>query len=699
MLLESSLTPNATSPGPGEGRRFNWCDAQLAFLLGAFKERGCIGDNTLSVNFTRGYAGDHAPVSNISVTINLENGRPLASYHLIGEISPELMKEILSLLIHGKVIPGKGVTFTPLEIARELYEKTKPASDLRTSALPEFPWVSKRLLECVNDERHVAPMIHVIPTLKDFLDSPNASRSRFFCAKEVDGLQWKLEAEIVEAERRAKFGVFVTDAQEIMHHQRFFELVGTNLGAELPLAECKKELILQTYRAMEVFWNSGPEAFWQHVESENSTTAEEMDNASEPPAGDGALADFMVHHFEPECTVRDRRSQAEALFFPGGHQGGVLLLRNSPSEEDARVWWSFQDVGNLSDPTNPIRQDILACMKMLTAIDSDEVRLSAIDRLDTLKSQRDSRAAFLDSLVGEACVERLSTIPGIVVEPIPPRDPQEILLVSRGTRLMRVSLLDRSITRKHPEFFDRVYIGLEKDGSMRFWARNQLNGLCRCDASAAAVQAAGGIDSTLEKVSSRIAAQWQRGYIPVQKAFLDLARRDDDRSWYSHYGDPVHGSLPATDDLQGQFMYDTCAKIACKYASISGGEPSHSTVNWLGRGAVSIELGMSNEPFSMTLVLQDGCVTSIKLAPREQVGEKGAATADGIAFACQLPIHTGDGPSCAKGREKLVSIMMMFDDLITRADHARRTGIDINLADSPLHNYLGQNFRAISSSD
>ncbi len=682
----------AQQPSAAVSRRFGWplslVNARSPQSGASSHETVDIGDDRISIQFSRQYANAPSTIKDVSVLVRLRTGAPLVAYHLTGEIPTERIQNFRDTLSF-----GEQKTFTPMETLQSLLALTRACGTLA--------WIPERLDAVVKNERLVEPMRRVVPTIEDFAADPEGSCSRFFCSKPIDGSVWRMEAEIKAGQRAAKIELLQIDGLHRITHKTLFPEIQTSLGADADLTEVSKDLVLRCYLAMEVFWNGGPTAASEHLLGASTVPAGNPTSASDDSAStevtfrdetsdvDHALGEGILHPSQCEYT-HEFPSGAE-LLLAAGNTTATLLLRSHADEDASFYAWRFQSASaDLSDSNNPIRREIMEAIKMLK-LDSDGLRLQAIHKLLDLQNGYYSHAPTLESLLGFQAASELDDLPGVDVRPAEPLSRLDILGLCNGKQLVTISLSDRSLQKSSPHICHSAQIGLLPDDSITVEAVNMLKGRCSAIISAKGLENYGGRGALLRDLATALTQQQASSTAVVQDLLRHTCALDEDASLFSIDGDPEFSELPPSEDAQGHRMYRVAANLIRAYADISKSNPGDYKASWKAPGTIEATLGMGeHEPFLMKLTVADSTVIAVDLIPQMPRGD-GSFEPDltkVVSYQLRLPILSLEPTEARRSRDAVFQMMRLFNALLNETDLANGAASLTPLTSTPLCAFL-----------
>jgi hypothetical protein len=466
-----------------------------------------------------------------------------------------------------------------------------------------------------------------------------------------------------------------------------------------------EELTLRCYQTMEQFWELGPEAVTELLLKDQKESRGEKTRESEtsehPSVLDWQAADLFELDQDLMAGVRDFSNyqythafaSGAELLLAMGHEAAVLRLRSHPDDAASFFEWRFHNAeGDFSDPADQQRKDILRAFAMLKS-QSDTLRLSAVELLNTLKIQYDAAGPKPERVLGIPLADHLAQIPELVVEPHVAAAPSEVVGLFQGKESIRIALRDRSLRERKPHFFNSALLGALPDGSLTVEVANMLNGRCSAVLSPTALKRYGSGDSFVRSFAHALAQQSTRGFSSVQRLLEDACSRDSAGSYLAVHGEPIASELPPTIDTAGLHMYEIAANLVRAYAALSHSTPANYKVAWIAPGTVEATLGMDHEPFLMNLTLTDSKVTKIEVSPQKDglEGFRESDTEQAVRYSCDLAIGAGLDGAPVGDRLTLHMILDLFSTALSNNDPSATSG-DLPLQATQLYHFLEGKF-------
>jgi len=682
----SNLPTRSPSNGAVASRRFDWPLAP-SFSPSKSSDKVEIKDDRVAISFNRACPTSASIPSEISVRVALPNGKDFAKYHLDGNIPHRLAEQIRDALSFGEL-----KILSPSETLQQLLTCTRSTSSVH--------WTPQRLDAEERSERLIEPMRRVLPTLEDYVRDPYGSCFRFFCAKPIDGLAWRMEAELKPEQGCSIIELSATDVNRRAVDKKFFQLKPEpNTPASI------ENLTLQCYDAMELFWNQGPQAIIEFLLKEQSgpkeATPADNNSPETPSLGDWQETDLfdldrqlVEGSFDPShCQFTHSFESGAELLLAMGHEVAILRLRSRKDNEAPFFEWRFQNTdGDFSSPIDPKRQEILRAFRTLK-IESDGLRLNAVKTLNDLKTQYDAAGPKPERLLGTSLANHLSQLSDITVKPHIALAPNEVAGLFQGKEAIRLSLTDRSLRERKPHFFNFVVLGSLPDGSLTVEGANMLNGRCSALISPTALKRYGSGHDFILHLAYALALQPTRGFTPLQRVLEKASSFDQESSYYVADGEPYFSELPPTDDKAGQKMYEIASSLIRAYAAISQSSAASYKAAWVAPGSVEATLGMEHEPFLLTLTLQDSKVTKIRIIPQKDKrdGNFEPDTERALNYSCNLTIGGEKDAFIVGERQTLHHILELFNAVLSDSDLTASSGI-APIQTTQLHRFLERSF-------
>ncbi len=663
----------------------DWESVRASFVPFAFAETVSIRDpldQRLRINFMRHHGQASEPFSDLSVVVKLSNGKDLAAYRLSGCVPTEIREQVQSILAF-----AESREISPFQAARALANVTGRS--------PNAGWIPERILERERDESLVPPMGYAIPSFNEYLANPECASSRFFCAKREDGNKVRLESHILVDMGSAILDLSTTDAHDKVEKQ-LFEIVSgldRNLHAD---EDIRRDLLIQTYQAMEIFWHHGSAELRRHllVTDTQVTTSREDTAAPGMTSENESLTDSLIANGSielPTWDITQELSSGAVMHFAAGKHFALLTLHSNAGESPSVYSWVFRDdEGDLSEPSNRQREAILSAMRQFATYESDEVRLDAIQRLRGLKAAIPMpMAPPLEELIGSDLAFTLSAEPAVEISPVVPGDAEDIVRMARGIDSIRLSLSDRRLKKTSPQLLDQIDVDFAPMGSLEIVAVNRLGGRLTAFLSKESLEQAGERDVFLQALVGAMASQSSHGIRVVQKLLSQTVSLDEDASWMSISGDPYACALPHVNDIEGQRMYNVGTLLIKKYAEISCGSPEDCRLHYLDEGKVAVTLGLPSEPYQLAAIIDHGRVTQLEVTPNLRVDDTTYRPdyQKSRRYQCDIGVMTSQ-----TDRAILVRAFHLFDSLLASLVFPESAPVGLDFDRSELRAFLDQRF-------
>jgi len=661
-----------------------WGSVRASFVPFAFEETVCIKDPLdarVRINFTRHHGQATEPVSDVSVVAKLPNGKDLAAYRLSGVLPAEVREHVQNILAF-----AESKNTTPLQAARALWNATASA--------PKVAWVPERILDRSSGEDVIAPMGYAIPPFNEYLSNPSCITSRFFCARHEGTSRARLESHISVERGRAILDLSLTDENDTVQ-KRLFELV-TAKDREVDSDEdIRRDLMVQTYNAMEILWHHGSEELQRHLLIRDSNLADaRREIPRELSFSEGeALVDTVIANGSIELPVWDSSyelSSGAMIHFGAGKHFALVSLRGVGESPSVYSWVFRDETGDLSDQTNPLRREILGAVRQFATFESDEVRLEAIQRLRSLKYAIPIPAAApLESIVGSELAYSLSVDPAVEVSPVVPGDSEDIVRMSHGVESIRFSLSDRRLKRTAPQLLDQIDVDFKQDGSLDIVGVNRLGGRLTGTVSRHALNQEGEKEKFLQDLVDSMAAQPTHGLREIQRLIQETVARDENGSWISTSGDPYSCGMPPLEDIEGHRMYNLGTLLIKKYSEISCGSPDDSRLHYIAHGRVGVTLGLSSEPYQLSVIIDAGRARRLEVTPNLKVNDTTYRPDydKSRRYECDLSIMASQ-----QDRATLIRSFHLFDALLSSLSFSGTGAIGVDFDRSELRSFLDQMF-------
>lgn len=689
MLAEHRSSNSGDGKGLATARRarvpsFEWSSVRASFVPFAFEETVSIKDpldQQVRINFTRHHGQATEPVSDVSVVVKLPNGKDLAAYRLSGVLSPEVRNHVQNILSF-----AEERNISPLLAARALWNATASAA--------RVAWVPERILDRSTGEDVIPPMAYAIPSFNEYLTNPSCVTSRFFCARHEGSNHTRLESHISVEAGRAVLDLSITDQHDKVQ-KRLFELVTTKDRALDSDEEIRRDLLVQTYKAMEILWQHGSEELQRHLLIRESNLGDaRQDLTRELSVSEGeALVDTMIANGSIELPAWDASyelSSGAMIQFGAGKHLALVSLRGAGESPSVYSWVFRDETGDLSDQTNPLRREILSAMRQFATFDSDEVRLDAIQRLRSFKFAIPMPvAAPLESIVGSELAYSLSVNPAVEVSSVVPGDSEDIVRMSHGIESIRLSLSDRRLKRTAPQLLDQIDVDFKQDGSLEIIGVNRLGGRLTGVISRHALHEAGEKETFLQELADTMAAQPTQGLREIQRLIQDTVARDENASWMSTSGDPYSCGIPPLEDIEGHRMYSVGTLLIKKYSEISCGSPDDCRLHYISHGRVGVTLGLSSEPYQLSVIIDGGRVRRLEVTPNLKVNDTTYRPdyEKSRRYECDLSIMASQ-----EDRSTLIRSFHLFDALLSSLSFSATGAIGVDFDRSDLRSFLDRMF-------
>lgn len=681
----SGLSAIETSGRRARLPSFDWENVRASFVPFAFTEAVSIQDpldQRVRIDFIRHHGQSSESFSDVSVIVKLSNGKDLATYRLSGCIPSDIREQIQSILTF-----AESREISPLHAARGLVNVTN-----RT---PNAAWIPERILDREMNETVVPPMGYAIPSFNEYLANPECASSRFFSAKLEGGNRLRLESHISVDMGCAVLDLSTTDANDKVQKQ-LFEIV-SDLDRNLQTDEdIRRDLLLKTYKAMEVFWQQGSEELRRYLlltDTQESSARDQVTahgtNSANDPLTDTLIANGSIEL--PTWDITHELSSGAVMHFAAGTHFALLTLHSNGGESPSVYSWVFRDEeGDLSEPSNPQRKAIISAMRQFTTYESDEVRLDALQRLRELKAAIPMPLAPpLEALIGPELACSLGDEPAIEISPVVPGDSEDIVRMARGIDSIRLSLSDRRLKKTSPQLLDQIDVDFRPVGSLEVVAVNRLGGRLTAFVSKEAIEQAGDKEVFLQALVDAMGSQSSQGIRAVQKLLTHAVALDENESWMIMSGDPYACALPHVNDIEGQRMYNVGALLIKKYAEISCGSPEDCRLHYLDEGKVAVTLGLPSEPYQLCAWIDHGRVTQLEVTPNLRVDDTTHRPdyQKLRQYVCDLDVMTSQAD-----RAILVRTFHLFDSLLTSLAFPESAPVGLDFDRSELRYFLDQRF-------
>lgn len=663
---------------------FDWEKVRASFVPFAFTETVSIRDaldQRARINFVRHHGQASERFSDLAVTVKLPNGKDLATYRLTGNLSSEVRDQVQNILSF-----AESREISPLHAAQALASVTARKSNAA--------WIPERILDRERGEAVVPPMGYAIPSFSEYLANPDCVANNFFCSKQEGQNHVRLESHISVDSGRAILDLSTTDRNEKIDKQ-LFELASELDRDRHDEEEIRRDLLVQTYKAMEVFWQQGSEELRQHLLRQNTppAAAAQVDGTS-LDADSYGLIDSLIANGSIDLTTWDithELASGAVMHFAAGRHFALVTLRSNQGDSPAVYSWVFRDEeGDLGEPSNRNRGAILSAMRQFAAHESDEVRLDAIQRLRDLKVAIPMPLApSLEALIGPDVAFALAENEAIDIAPVVPGDAEDLVRMARGIESIRVSLSDRKLRKTAPQLLDQIDIDFSPEGSLEIVGVNRLGGRLTAFLSKDSIEQAGDRGVFLQALADTAARQSFHGIRVVQKLLSRTVALDGDASWMSTSGDPYACALPHTDDVEGHRMYNFGTLLIRKYSEISCGSPEDCRLHYIGEGKVGVTLGLPSEPYQLSLVISHGRVTQLEVTPNIREGDSRHRPdyERSRRYVCDLGVITAQ-----HDRATLVRAFHLFDSLLTSLAFPESAPVGLDFDRSELRAFLDQRF-------
>ncbi len=674
-------TVESASFGGRLGSR-DWHDVQQSFLTFAFTETVSITDpldQRARINFVRHCGQVPEGFSDVAVTVKLSNGQDLATYRLTGILSSDVRERVQIILSW-----AQNKEISPLNAISALVKATRLSSNL--------VWTPERVLDRERGETVVPPMGYAIPTLSEYLANPDCVAENFFCAKHEGQNHVRLESHLSVTTGKAILDLSTTSATGRIEKHLFVinSAVDRRVHGEDGI---RRDLMIQTYNAMEVFWDLGSDEVRQYLLRQTAEAAAEvgghaLDSDSE------LLTDSLISKAPLDVTSWDITHELPSgavMQFAAGKHFALVTLSGNQGDSPAVYFWVFRDEqGDLSDPANPQRAEILNLTRQFAAHESDEVRLDAIRRLGALKVATPMPLApSIEAILGPEVAFTLAEIPHLEISTVVPGDAEDIVRMARGIDTMRISLADRRLKNRAPQLLDQIDLDFWPNGDIEIIGVTRLGGRLTAFVSLESINQAGGREVFLQALAEAAASQSSSGIRVVQDILSKTVALDADTSWMSMSGDPYACDLPPTDDIIGQAMYTLGAILIKKYSEISRGSPEDCRLHYIGEGAVKVTLGIPSDPYQLNVVIRDQHVTRLEITPNLRVDESTyrADYENSRHYICDLRVRDSRAD-----RGTLIEAFQLFDSLLTSADNSKSDPVILDFDRSKLRAFLDRRF-------
>jgi hypothetical protein len=622
------------------------------------------------------------PFSDLSVIVKLANGKDLAAYRLAGGISNEVREKVQNILAF-----AENREMSPLLAARALANIT--------ALTPNVAWIPERILDRERDETVVPPMGYAIPSFNEYVANPECASSRFFSSKMEGDKHLRLEAQISVDMNCAILDLSATDVHEKVEKQ-LFEIVSgldRNLHSD---EEIRRDLLIQIYNAMEVFWQQDSEELRKHLlvkDSRVPTAREGLDTTLGDSEGN-ILTDSLIANGSidlPAWDITHELPSGALMHFGAGKHYALLTLYSNGGESPAVYSWVFRaESGDLSDPSNQQRQEIISAIRQFAMYESDEVRLNAIERLRALKAAIPMPIGpSLESLLGADVALTLGSDPAVEISSVVPGDAEDIVRMARGIGSIRLSLADRGLKKTSPQLLDQIDIDFAPDGNIEIVAVNRLGGRLTAFISKESIEQAGSREVFLQALVDTMSSQASHGIRVVQRLLSHTVSLDQNTNWIAMSGDPYSCALPPVDDTEGQRMYNVGTLFIKKYAEISCGSPEDSRLHYLEEGKVAVTLGLPSEPYQFALVMDHGRVTQIEVTPNVRVDDTRYRPdfQKSRRYVSNLAVMAS-----REDRAIIVRAFHLFDALLANLAFPESAPVGLDFDRSELRSFLDQRF-------
>ncbi len=690
MLTEQRTSGSGDSSGVATVRRprlpmAEWGSVRASFVPFAFAETVVIRDpldSRVRISFTKHHGQATESFSDVSAVVRLPNGKDLAVYRLTGSLPTDVREHIQNVLTF-----AQSKEISPLQAARALWNSTV-AEHL-------VAWVPERILDRARGETVVPPMSYAIPSFGEYLTNPEAATSRFFCAKLEGSNHVRLESCMSIDAGRVVLDLSMTDEDDKVTKQLFE--IGTTKNRELCSdEEIRRDLLIQTYNAMEVLWLRGSEELQRYLlvsEAPPSFSANES-LSREPDTEEERLVDTLIANGSidlPSWDATYEMLSGARMHFGAGRHFALVTLVSDTSDFPAVYSWVFRDQeGDLSDPGNQHRQEILSAARQFATYDSDEVRLDAIQRLRALKAAIPMPvAAPLESIIGTNLADSLRAHSAVTIASVIPGDSEDIVRMSHGIHSIRLSLSDRKLKRTSPHLLDQIDVEFKPDGNLEIIGVNRLGGRVTAVVSRQALPESADRESFLHDLVDTMASQPSKGMRSVQRLLNDTVAMEDTGSWMSTSGDPYACALPTLHDIEGHRMYNVGTLFIKKYSEISCGNPDDCRLHSVGEGRVSVTLGLTSEPYQLTLLIDHGRVTRIEVTPNVRLDDTTYRPDYDRSrrYECGLSVMASQ-----EDRSTLVRAFHLFDSLLSSLSFSGSGAVGVDFDRSELRSFLDRHF-------
>lgn len=662
-----------------------WNSVRASFVPFAFAETVVIRDpldTRVTINFTRHHGQAAESFSDVSVTARLSNGKDLAVYRLTGPLPADIHDHVQNILTF-----AESREISPLQAARALWNTT--------SSTNRLVWVPERILDRARGETVVPPMGYAIPSFKEYLANPEAASCRFFCAKMEGSSHVRLESHMSVDSGQVVLDLSITDDDDKVRKQ-LFEICSSKDRELHTDEEIRRELLIQTYNAMEVLWHKGSEELRNYLlrTESNFNLVNDDTNPHVPGAEDELLVDTLIANGTVELPAWDTSYELPSgahMHFGAGRHLALVTLFSDASESPAVYSWVFRDeAGDLSDPHNEQRRQILSAVRQFATYDSDEVRLAAIQRLRSLKATIPVPvAAPLESIIGSDLADSLREHSAVDISTVVPGDAEDIVRMSHGIHSIRLSLSDRKLKRTSPQLLDQIDIDFKPDGNLEVIAVNRLGGRVTAVVSRHALPESSQKESFLVDLVDTMAEQPTRGVRSVQRLLSEIVALEDNTSWMSTVGDPYSCAIPSLEDTEGHRMYNIGTLFIKKYAEISCGSPDDCRLHSVGDGKVAVTLGLSSEPYQLSLLIDHSRVTRMEVTPNLRVNDTTYRPdyEKSRRYECALSVMTSQ-----EDRSTLIRAFHLFDSLLSSLSFSGSGAVGLDFDRSELRSFLDRHF-------
>lgn len=376
--------------------------------------------------------------------------------------------------------------------------------------------------------------------------------------------------------------------------------------------------------------------------------------------------------------------------FGAGKHLALVSLRGVGESPSVYSWVFRDETGDLSDQTNPLRREILSAVRQFATFNSDEVRLEAIQRLRSLKLAIPMPvAAPLDSIVGPELAYSLSTNPSVDVSSVVPGDSEDIVRISHGIESIRLSLSDRRLKRTAPQLLDQIDVDFKQDGSLEIIGVNRLGGRLTGVLSRQALSEVGEKETFLQELVDTMAAQPTHGLRGLQRLIQDTVAQDEDGSWISTSGDPYSCGMPPLEDIEGHRMYNVGTLLIKKYSEISCGSPDDCRLHYIDHGRVGVTLGLSSEPYQLSIIVDSGRVRRLEVTPNLRVNDTTYRPDydKSRRYECDLSVMASQ-----EDRATLIRSFHLFDGLLSSLSFSGTGALGVDFDRSDLRLFLDRMF-------